>query len=86
MRPGYGNLVRGTALVAVLVLLAAFGAWMLQASIPRRIVVACCADRNGLSQLIVPRLKKLPPGAICATERMSVNISCVYTSANGASS
>jgi TRAP transporter TAXI family solute receptor len=40
VKPGRGSLVRGTALVAVLVLLAAFGAWMLQASIPRRIVVA----------------------------------------------
>ncbi len=46
----------------------------------------CPADSNGLSQLMVVVSKKMPPGAICATERTSVNISCVYTSANGASS
>src|SRR5688572_31587259 len=48
------------------------------AGAPQPIVVACCADRSGLSQLIeVVSPKKMPPGAICATERTSVNISWV---------
>ena len=35
---------------------------------PTQIVLNCCADSSGLSQLIVLVLKKSPDGAIWATE------------------
>src|SRR4026209_745069 len=70
-----------TVVAGLMVVLAA------RAGAPQPIVVACCADRNGLSQLMVEVSREnRPPGAICATERTSVNISWVYRSANGGSS
>ncbi|MBE7521506.1 MAG: hypothetical protein HS109_03870 [Burkholderiales bacterium] len=40
MSPTHTRLLRGTAVVGMLILLAAIGAWMLQASIPRTITIA----------------------------------------------
>jgi TRAP-type uncharacterized transport system substrate-binding protein len=52
------GLLRGTALVAILVLLAAFGAWMLQAAIPRRIVIATGVD-DSLYRVYVQRYREI---------------------------
>lgn len=46
MRPVRTTLVRGAALVGILVLVAALGAWMLQASIPRKVVIATGPEDN----------------------------------------
>ena len=41
----------------------------------------CCWDISGLPQLSDSVTKKAPEGAICDTERSSMNINSVYTSA-----
>jgi TRAP transporter TAXI family solute receptor len=58
MKSGRGVLLRGTALVAILVLLAAIGAWMLQASIPRRIVIAT-GVQEGLYHAYAQRYREI---------------------------
>ena len=52
------TVARGTTLVAALVLLAALGAWMLQASIPRRIVIATGVE-DSLYHLYAQRYREI---------------------------
>ena len=65
------TIARGTALVAALVLLAALGAWMLQASIPRRIVIAT-GVADGLYHAYAQRYREiLARDGITLEERMT---------------
>ena len=65
------TIARGTALVAALVLLAALGAWMLQASIPRKIVIAT-GVQDGLYHAYAQRYREiLARDGVTLEERMT---------------
>ena len=58
MVPVRAALLRGTALVGILVLLAALGAWMLQSAIPRTIVIAT-GSQDTLYHTFFPRYRDI---------------------------
>ncbi len=71
MRTPSRHVLRGTALVAALIVLAGIGAWVLQSSIPRKIVMAS-GSKDGLYHIYAQRYREiLARDGVAVEERLT---------------